>query len=174
MPVVPVVPTFTDGVLTAAQLLQLADCVQFGMAPPEAVLRQTVSQNVTTGTYTAINFDVEDSDSAGGHDPALPSRYTAVYPGRYEVTPGGCLASSATGRRLLRLIVNSSLVPGSMGGMPAAATVIPLAGRTIDVYLGIGDYVEAQLFQDSGGTLATFVANAEFQASMTIRWVGIS
>lgn len=171
MATVPTVPTFGPNIAPATALGQLADAVRFSLAPPHAVLRQTSAQTIGTGSFTALNFDTEDVDSVNGHDSGLPSRYTAVYPGWYQVSGGATFASSATGRRLARVGVNGALVAGSESGVPGNASVIGFAFRATEVYLAIGDYVEVFVFQDSGGNLATFVANAEFQCSMAVRWV---
>lgn len=171
MATVPAVPPFTDGILNSTTLGQLGDVVAFLKAPPIAELRQTSAQTISTGTFTAINFDTEDLDSADGHDAGLPSRYTAVYPGYYEVGGGVTFAANATGRRLARMHVNSALVSGSVSGLPGNASILGFALRAKKVFLNIGDYLEIFMFQDSGGNLATFITNTEYQPTVSIRWV---
>jgi hypothetical protein len=140
--------------------------------PPLAMLRQTAAQTLTTGGYAALNFDTEDFDSHNGHSTVTnTSRYTAVLAGIYEVSGGAAFAANATGRRLARLAFNGTVIGGSLAGIPANTATVGYSVRTTLVRLAVGDYVELQALQESGGNLATFITNAEFQSTMVVRWV---
>lgn len=149
----------------------IRDVLNFLLARPIFKGYQTVSQNVATATFTAVTLDSEMVDSAGGHSTVSnTSRYTGVYAGWYDKGGGAAFAANATGRRLARTTVNGAVVNGSASGTPAGASIIPFAYRADRVFLNVGDILEDLVFQDSGGTLATFVTNAEYYSSMTLTW----
>lgn len=144
--------------------------------PPLAMLRQAVAQNFpTSGTYAALTFDTEDFDSHNGHSTVTnTSRYTAVVAGVYELS-GGCsfTTGGAASARTCRWLKNGAVVNGSASGFPVPATNVAStwAARTILVTLAVGDFVELQAVQSSGGALTTHVGNPEFMPTMVVRWV---
>ncbi len=175
MPAVPTVPTFSPGIVSATDLGLLASVSRFATNPPRAELRATVVQLINNGAATPINFDTADVDTdidgVGGHNPAVnPSRFTARYPGWYEVSGGVVFAAAAANRRVTWFKVNGVDVSGTEAVTPgsAAGSVGP-AARSKLVYLAIGDYVELVAYQDSGGALNTAVVTFE-QPNMTVRW----
>lgn len=176
MPAVPTYPTIVGGVLTTSQLAQLAAVEQFLQTPPLARLRQTAAQTFTTGVSAAITFTAEDVDTdvdaVGGHDNAVnTSRYTARYPGWYQVSAAVTYAVNATGTRHVNYQVNGASVNGADACVPAQATLSArCVGRTIHVYLNAGDYVETTGFQNSGGNLNSGVSAVE-QSTLDVRWV---
>lgn len=172
MPVVPTVPTWAPGIVTTSQLNQVAAMLTFLAKPPAAELRQTVAQSLTTSVWASVTFDVEDYDSANAHDTAVnSSRFTAVYPGWYLVAGQGGFVANATGIRATRWVVNGSVLNSSDSHIGAFATFAgDVPARTKLVYLAIGDYVELQVFQSSGGALNTGVLANE-QSGASVKWV---
>lgn len=179
MAVVPAVPTFGSGILTASLLNQLADCVVFGLNRPRAELRQTVAQSIAvSGTFQAVTFDAEDVDAnIGGlsqHDNVTNnSRFTAQYAGSYLCLGGTSYAANITNRRGNRWAVNGAATNATEVILPTTGTGTcqpPSRGKLI--FLNVGDYVELQAWQDSGGALNTSVAAASQQCHATIIWMG--
>lgn len=132
------------------------------MAPdlPRANIRQTVTQNLTTGVFGAISFQTEDYDlpGTGGHDNVTNNdRYTSPRAGKLTVEGGLAIAANATGVRGSRWTLNGSAIAASCVMLPACgggvATRVPAASKGIAV--AAGDIVRLEGFQDSGGTLAT-------------------
>lgn len=162
MPVVPGTHTFVDAIATSSEMNTFVrDPALFMALPPMAELRQTTVQSLTTAVFASINFDVEDLDSnilgGGQHDTAINnSRFTCLFAGWYLCSGGVGFLANATGRRSTRWAVNGTQVNGS-----AVITVTTVTGacqvpaRTKLIYLFVGDYVELQGFQDSGGALNT-------------------
>lgn len=174
MTAVPVTRTWVAGeIVTAAYMnTTIRDVDNWLLAVAILEIRQTVSQNVVTGTsFVDITFDVEDVDSTGMHSiVSLTNRATAVYPGWYDTGGAACYAANATGQRAVRTSVNATGLNASESVFGAFASVnnsIPLRGKK--AFLNAGDYLTVQTWQNSGGTLATAVATSA-QSSMSLSW----
>jgi len=146
--------------------------LNFLLAKPMCKARQTVSQNLTSGSNTALTLDTEDYDNTGMHSTVTnTSRITAVYPGWYSIGGGGSFLNNATGLRLVRAQVNGTALNDS------DVLVTPFSGNTTRMsirggvlfFLNVGDYVEIAGTQTSGGTLGTSVAAGE-QAGANVMW----
>lgn len=178
MAAVPTTHTFADGVVTSSEdNAYIRDPIDFLMNKPAAELRQLVAQTLTTGTWTAVTFISEDLDDdpagTGGHDNAsATSRWAAVYAGWYLLDGGCAFAANATERRGVRWAVNGAAVNGSavlvVNSGAGGQVVVPARGKR--VFLNVGDYVELQALQLSGGNLDTFVGDTTFSASMSLGW----
>jgi hypothetical protein len=180
MAVVPTSHTFVDGVATSSEMNAFVrDPVAFLMRVPHAHLRRTTAQSTTSGLGAPIDFDQEvfddDVDGIGGHDPGTnPSRYTAKYPGAYQLNGGATFATNATGTRGSFWRVNGADVAGSLAVFPAsAAGGVSFVAKPIQAYLNVGDYVQLVAFQSSGGALDLIASGVEM-ASMSVLWLSIS
>lgn len=176
MAVAPTVPQFLSGVLTTTELNQLRDAINFLYAPPRMKVRQTVAQSLPTATWTSILFDVEDYDTdpsgAGGHSTSVnTSRFTAVYAGWYLVSGGVTFGSNSSGFRATRWAVNGSAVNASQSTNVTIPAGNPhsVAARVDSVFLDVGDYVEMQGWQSSGGALLCGVI-VDSQSGMVTRY----
>lgn len=176
MATVPETHTFTSGVGSTSELnAYVRDPIAFLMNKPAAVVRQTVVQALTTATFTSITFTTEDLDDdpagTGAHDTAVAtSRYTAVYAGWYRCSGGVCFDSNATGQRGSRWAVNGTGVSASAVLISTfSGNIVSVPAMSRLVFLNVGDYVELQGYQSSGGNINTFVS-AEFASSMSITW----
>lgn len=150
------------------------DPLRFLMRRPAAVLRSTVAQSLTSGSWTAISWQVEDldddPDAVGGHSTDTnTTRYTARYPGWYRAAGIVGFAANATGRRGARWLRNGSIVVERYQAAGVNAVVAVQAPNTL-IYLGEGDYLELQAYQDSGGALATVVSATWTQPTMSVSW----
>lgn len=176
MATVPATRTFVDGVfLSSDPNTYIRDPLNFLLNKPVAELRQTVLQSLPSGAWTSITFTTEDIDTdvsgTGGHSNSVnTSRYTAVYPGWYLCSGGVGYVATATAQRGTRWTVNGTAVNGSATFVPTTAAFdVLIASRTKRIFLNVGDYVEMQAWQDTGGLLNTNVS-AENQSHMSIGW----
>lgn len=176
MATVPATHTFSDGIaLSSEQNAYVRDPLLFLFSRPAAELRQSVAQSIPNTTWTSITFDVEDLDSdpagTGGHSTSSnTSRYVALYAGWYRVGGGVEFAVNATGQRGAAWAVNGTLVSANRTFISATAAVgMGVPARTKLVFLNVGDYVELQAYQNSGGALNTFVT-AEAAPGMSVVW----
>lgn len=154
----------------------LRDPIKFVMSKPMARLLHTVSQTALNGIWTSVLFAVEsvdtDPDGIGGHSTVTnTTRYTARYPGWYLVNGVAAFnTSAATGMRCARWAVNGSAVAQSETLVPAGAglpTAVP--ARSMYIPLGAGDYVELQVMQSLGSSLATSAGGGS-GISLDIAW----
>lgn len=146
------------------------------MNPPRASLRQTVGQSIGTGgSFTALTFTTEDYDTVNGHSTSSnTSRYTCQVAGLYQLAGKHAWPANSSGQRACQWYVNGAAVAGSQTSWPAVSGTIPVQFLAVPmlVTLAVNDYVELTVFQDSGGSVTTSVANAQVQSVMQVRWVG--
>jgi hypothetical protein len=173
--IVPSYRTWTDGETVTAAMLNsnIRDDGQFWVSSrARALLRQTVAQSLTSNTWAALTFDVEDLDNDGGHSTVTnTSRYTAQTAGWLRAEGLVCITAGGS-QRGARWAVNGTPINAGQVQLnaPAAGSAdIPACGRLI--FLNVGDYIELQGFQNSGGALNTAVATTE-QSQMTVVWEG--
>lgn len=135
--------------------------------------RQTVAQTLSTATWTAITFDVEDADSpVGQHSTASNTdRYTALYTGLYAASGGVSFAGNATERRGARWTLNGTVINGSSSLIYAGgANPIVVPAQGITVALTAADILRLEGYQQSGGNLNTSVT-APDQSAMTVHMI---
>lgn len=141
-------------------------------------VQASTTDTLTSGiSWTSLNF--KDSagiyqDTYGGHSLTTnPSRYTAVVAGWYTVN--GCATfgtTSTTGLRGVRIAKNGAAVQGMccMFQAPTSTNVSPaIATPTRDVFLNVGDYIEVQALQNSGGNLST-IAGTDLSSGLYARF----
>jgi hypothetical protein len=157
MATVPVEITWVTGqVVTAAQLnSNLRDAVNFLIARPMFVGRQTVAQSIAATTWTAALWDTEDKNNDGMHSTSTnPSRATAQTAGWYTDHSNMDWAASATGQRLIAWTINGAGRAGKVH-LNAAGTFDTAENTSGMVFLNVGDYFEVTIWQNSGGALNT-------------------
>jgi hypothetical protein len=161
---------------TAAELEQITDQVDLLSDPPRAQLRQTVAQAIGSGAFTALTFDSEDYDNRNGHSTSSnTSRYTCQVAGWYRLTGKIAFAGNTTGRRASKWQKNGSDISASqVAAIATSASDVEHPAATIEVLLAVNDYVELLAFQESGGSLNTFVGAAAQQPFMSVRRIGES
>lgn len=165
-------PTFTAGQrLLASSLQQIITWATFKDNEPLLRISQTATQTLTTGVWTAIAMDTSVTDLTGMHSNVTNNtRATAVTAGWYWPAGVVAFAASATGTRGARFAVNGTVVQGSSGfGPPTAAGSIAVPAVSLPIFLNIGDYVEIQGVQNSGGNLATLSAS-DLDSTLSLTW----
>lgn len=172
--IIPSTRLFTAGEVETGAYLNSAvtNLGNFMLGKPIVYLRQTAAQTLTTATNAVLAFDTEDIDRDNGHSTSTnTSRYTAQTAGWYYIQGSASFAGNITGTRIARFLVNGTAL--NAGGNITAYTlntntnVLPINNFT---YLNVGDYVEIQVQQTSGGNLNT-VVTAPNQSFMSAIWV---
>ena len=140
-----------------------------------AFVTKSANQSILNATGTLISFDTESFDTNGFHDNVTNNtRFTIPtgYAGKYLVTGILVWAANASGQRVNYILKNGSLLhltsaqPLSAGGATTAAIV----SQVID--LAVGDYVELQCYQDSGGALNMTGTNS-WDTNFSISYLGV-
>lgn len=142
---------------TALEVATLITEMGWVRNPPRAEMILTANMNIAHNTFVPIEWDGVGHDSHTGWSAGTPTRYTAQVQGRYLLFGGIEFGDYTGGRRSARWALN-----GSPMGRSTSTIVAPSSGsgitavpcRVISVQLSIGDYVELQAFQSSGGTEA--------------------
>lgn len=117
-------------------------------------------QNVPNGVFTAVSYDTVAWDPQGMVDlVAHPTRITAVHAGKYRLTAGVRFDPNPTGARQMAIRVNNATTWATFS-VPAVTEALQISALTgtVDVALAIGDFVEMQVRQSSGGALSVGAA----------------
>lgn len=158
----PSIPYVTAGGRALATYINaIVDYLNYLMNKPGCQVYRTVAGTLATATWSgAVGLDAEDYDRDNMHNPsANNSRITIVTPGRYRFTARHSWAANSTGTRTIMMRINSAgsdsggteLCRGTTAGSAVLYTSQDCTGTA---NLGIGDYVEYFVWQNSGGTLA--------------------
>ncbi|WBP87036.1 hypothetical protein [Kitasatospora cathayae] len=144
--------------------------ITFLSTPPLFVGTQGTAQSIPSNTVTALAIDTTAVDTYGGHSNTTNnSRYTAQVAGWYLVIGTASWAASATGSRNVAIAKNGTFVSPAQSGIDASRTDI---NQTVQVSalvsLAVGDYVQAQVYQSTGGALST---NASGNCGLSVFWL---
>ncbi|MDG4799058.1 hypothetical protein [Micromonospora sp. WMMD980] len=141
-------------------------------APAMAMLRCSSGQMIPNNNFVSVNMQSEDLDTANGHSTSSStSRYVVQTAGWYRLAGGVTFVGNGTGRRGTRWLKNgTNPVDGGDVLIAAAGTGAggPPASSPL-VLLQAGDYIELQVFQDSGSSLA-LVTSAANHTWMSVEW----
>ncbi|MFA6082665.1 MAG: hypothetical protein WC773_04655 [Patescibacteria group bacterium] len=114
---------------------------------------RTTNQSINDSTFTAISLDAEDFDTDGMHEAVTnPTRITINLTGKYFVTATAFWGGSATGLRFLVIRKNGGATDLLTAGMGGNASGVPQNVNGL-LNLASGDYIEAFVWQNSGGAL---------------------
>src|SRR5215475_670000 len=164
----PVIPytrqTWVDGSggatpISAARLGVLEEGIVDVSQTPAVRVYHSTTQSIANAAYTAIAFDSERFDQAGGaaaahHNTVTNnSRLTCLYAGIYDIAGGVEWAANATGQRFLQIRLNGTTgIAISVGASAAVDSTGHVTIQTI-YQLAINDYVELMAYQTSGAGL---------------------
>jgi hypothetical protein len=135
------------------------------IVPPACMATATASQNVSTGTWTAMTFNTESYDTDSMHDNVTNnSRITINTTGIYLCTAYNNFAGSIAGSiRNMALRANgSTYIAVSQIGLSDSAQTISIAYP-----FTAGDYIEFAVYQSSGVTMTNDAARFG-----NVTWIG--
>jgi hypothetical protein len=139
---------------------------------PAARVRRAATQSIASGAaFAAVSFDTEIFDQGGNFwDPAFPTRLTIPQDGMYIFGGCGLWAANATGTREIGFRINGSTVI-QLNDQPTdtinGGTNTPWQSVGYQKRLGMGEYLELVVRQESGGALNL---NAEADDSIVF-WI---
>lgn len=130
------------------------------LSRPYARVTHSAAQPLAHSTFTTLAFDTERQDPFGMHDPVLDnSRLTVAHDGFYILGAQVVFASNTTGARIALLRVNGGGYVGRFSYIPSVGGHQHTVSATTATFLAAGDFVEAQVWQNSGGALDVQVAS---------------
>ena len=115
-------------------------------------------QSISNAAYNTLTFNTERWDTDTIHSTiSNTGRLTATTAGKYAIAGNAAIATNATGIRAMQILLNGTTV--------IAKNVVTATGGSNATYFAIAtqynlaaaDYVELQVYQDSGGALDTVV-----------------
>ena len=129
---------------------------EFASSIPAARITRTVSQGILNDDETPLNFNSERYDTAGMHSNSTNlSRLTAPVDGIYLVTAQVQWDVNGFGNRTLAIRRNGTVALARDRRQPGTDPVnAPAVNLSTVASLDAGDFVEAEVFQDSGGNLS--------------------
>lgn len=133
--------------------------IQFALNPPAFSGYQSNSQSLGTNSWISLGIDTTDFDNYGGHSNSTNNnRYTAQVAGWYTVNGVYAPNGNASGFRAVRITKNGTPVLGHSTYSGAVTSAEPgIVTPTKDVQLAVGDWVEVQGWQNTGGALGTTI-----------------
>lgn len=137
--------------------------------------RQTATQTLTSGVYGAATFTTEDFDTHSGHSTSVNTDQFVIptgWDGVWRISIGAAFAANATGSRGCRPTKNGTAINNAGAMLPntGAGTASRIPGQTIMADLAAGDVIRSELFQDSGGNLAT-ASSADVGCFMDLEFI---
>ena len=170
MGVIPTIATATAGtVATAAYMNSIKAASDFWALTPRAYVYQSSVTSVANSAaswtllpFQAEVFDIVQSGDSPMHDTTTdPSRVYIRTTGKYEINGQVQIVLNSVGYRAAQVRLNAA-GSGSGGTQLAlnvvdasSAALVSLPIPTVEVALTAGDYVEAFVQQNSGGSLNT-------------------
>ena len=137
--------------------------------PPLLNVSQTVSQTLSNATLTPVTFTNVIIDNYGGYSTGSSS-YTVQVAGWYWITIQVQFASSATGVRVARAVLNGSGSAMLVHAVPANASQVLTPIVSGPIQCAVSDVVTVQGYQNSGGNLGTQVTGG-YNSSWSMEWL---
>lgn len=128
---------------------------------PAARVYHNVAQSIPTAVGTLLAFNSERFDTDAIHDVTTNnSRLTCKTAGKYLIFANVEFAANATGVRYINIALNGATVIGSQTSLSSDVTIPARINASVIYDLAVNDYIEVNVYQDSGGALnVTSAAN---------------
>lgn len=144
--------------------------VNFLLNPPQALVIQATLQSIPNGALTPITFDSSVTDGYGGHSNVTNnSRYTAQVAGWYNILGVVAFSANNTGTRTAEVFKNGAGFAYSQDWFANNGANAAVAITFVKVQLAVGDYVELNGYQTSGGALNTLVGGPQSAMQIDFR-----
>lgn len=142
--------------MTSQSTRDALDSLSGKVNPRVVLVQRTAAQTIGHGSWVSIFWDTEVSDELGWFDPAgATTRITiANYEGWVDITGTMVWASIASGLRNMRILQNGSVVYTGVSLGSGFDTLARGNTGVVPLQVSSGDYIEMQVFQDSGGALS--------------------
>lgn len=125
-------------------------------AAARAQVYHSTTQSIATSTSTALNFDSEDHDDYGMHSTSVNTSRITIPSGAggvYLVSAAAVFATNAAGIRLIWIQKNGTTAVSTYAIQLGQSANVAIVQTQCLIALAAADYIEAMVFQDSGGAL---------------------
>jgi hypothetical protein len=143
--------------VTLSWLETIAENQNYFNNPPRVKVYRNADVDIPNDDKTMVLWNAEEWDTDTMHSTSTnTSRLVATTAGRYEFSCRIVLAANSTGFRRLRIWKNGdagTLVDAEIDNAPNAGSFARLFCSSW-INLAAGDYIEAEVYQNSGGDLA--------------------
>jgi len=144
---------------------------------PSVRVYRSTQQSIPNAAFTALSFDTVRYDTSGQWSAANPTRLTCQIAGTYSVWANFVFLTAAGGQSRFGQIVKNGTQAISKTGLNAVTITAAAPSVAIPalVQLNVGDYLEVQVYQDSGAALniwASDAANAQDNNEFGMTLVG--
>lgn len=119
------------------------------------------TQSLSAGTFTKIQFNSEDWDTASCYDPTTNYRFTPNVAGYYQVNVYGINSGGGLGHIGFYKNGSAYAVPGVFAG---GSGYLAMVCSSLVYLNGSTDYIEAYTWSNSAGTIETGGANSSWNA----------
>jgi hypothetical protein len=136
-------------------------------------LTHSADQSIANSTFVSLALDTETYDDGGYHDTVTNNTRITIPAnrgGKYIVGGQARFASAGGNQRFIRVLKNGTSNVISNQNLIGSANVATINVCGI-VALAVGDYVELQVFQDSGGAV-NVTATADFSPTFWASYIG--
>ena len=125
------------------------------------ILQKDFNQGLASGAETVVTFDNETVDYTNMHsNTEEPSRCTINVAGYYLIhAQVGLDSASAGGRRTVNILKNGSQISNTQESNPSSDYYVVLSTTAV-VSLAVGDYVEVNVYQDSGSVMSALASTS--------------
>lgn len=162
---------------TAAKRNTIEDGIFNAHQQPAVRVFHNANQTITNATDTALAFNSERFDTAGGaastqHDTVTNnSRLTCRFAGKYLITADVEWGANANGIRAASLRLNAATIIAKTQILGAGASVRVVCNVSTVYDLAVNDFVEVVVFHDNGGS-GTVAVTANY--SPEFMWVRVA
>lgn len=149
----------------------IRDNVNNLIVPPACRVYNSANLSIGNGSFSALTFNSERYDTDSMHSTSVnTSRITMATAGIYHYGCTVYFATSGTGYRTIRVMLNGTTSLGYVELPPPSATGcgLYLAG---DYAFAANDYIEFQVYQNSGGALNA-LAGGNYSPEAWATWRG--
>jgi len=134
-------------------------------------LSKSAAQSVSNATWTAISWDLENYDTDAFHNNSVNNTRITIPAGKggkYLIASNLFNPSNSSGSRLIKFQKNGvDIYYGDWQRANSGHSTSTIASQVLD--LAVADYIEVNLFQDSGGALNV---NSSTDSTFTATYLG--
>jgi hypothetical protein len=160
--------TLTNKTLTAPTITGASITVAASAAPTFAAY-QSSAQSITDSTFTKIQFQTEEWDTASAFDSTTNYRFTPLVAGYYQASGGASILQLINNTAMAVAIYKNGVLYKLGSSGTSNAGFYPKTNMSALVYLnGSTDYIELYVAHNLGATynLSATISATYFQAAM--------